>query len=122
MFKITPYILIGIGIGAWIHGYVPEEFFLEHVGKDNLFAVPLAVLFGIPLYTDAVGVIPVAQVLLEKSVPVGTVMAMMMAVVAISLPELIILRKVLKLKLILVFVLLMFISFNIVGYMFNAIF
>ena len=122
MFKITPYILIGIGIGAWIHGYVPEEFFLEHVGKDNLFAVPLAVLFGIPLYTDAVGVIPVAQVLLEKSVPVGTVMAMMMAVVAISLPELIILRKVLKLKLIVVFVLLMFISFNIVGYMFNAIF
>tara|TARA_Y100001960_G_scaffold329659_1_gene421602 strand:- start:169 stop:1179 length:1011 start_codon:yes stop_codon:yes gene_type:complete len=122
MLKITPYILIGIGIGAWIHGYVPEEFFLKHVGEDNLLAVPMAVLFGIPLYTDAVGVIPVAEVLLAKSVPVGTVMAMMMAVVAISLPELIILRKVLKLRLIIVFVLFMFVAFNIVGYAFNAVF
>jgi uncharacterized membrane protein YraQ (UPF0718 family) len=122
MLKITPYILIGIGIGAWIHGYVPQEFFVEHVGKDNLFAVPLAVLFGIPLYTDAVGVIPVAEVLLAKAVPVGTVMAMMMSVVALSLPELIILRRVLKLRLILTFVLTMFVAFNIVGYAFNMIF
>tara|TARA_Y100001960_G_C14706383_1_gene844518 strand:- start:646 stop:1704 length:1059 start_codon:yes stop_codon:yes gene_type:complete len=122
MLKITPYILIGIGIGAWIHGYVPQEFFVEHVGKDNLFAVPLAVLFGIPLYTDAVGVIPVAEVLLAKAVPVGTVMAMMMSVVALSLPELIILRRVLKLRLILTFVLTMFVAFNIVGYTFNMIF
>lgn len=122
MLKITPYILIGIGIGAWIHGYVPEQFFVDHVGKDNLFAVPLAVLFGIPLYTDAVGVIPVAEVLLAKAVPVGTVMAMMMSVVALSLPELIILRRVLKLRLILTFVLTMFVAFNIVGYTFNMIF
>lgn len=122
MSQITPYIIVAIALGSWIHGYVPEEFFLEHVGKDNLFAVPMAVILGIPLYTDAVGVVPVVEVLLSKSVPVGTVMAMMMSVVAISLPELIILRKVLKARLIIVFVLLMFISFNLVGFIFNSIF
>ncbi len=120
--KIFPYVIIGIGAGAIIHGYVPQEFFLENAGKDNLFAVPLAVLFGIPLYTDAVGIIPVVKVLLAKSVPIGTVLAMMMSVVAISLPEMILLRKVLKPRLIAYFALTLFVAFISVGYLYNWIF
>ncbi|MCT4575465.1 MAG: permease [Alphaproteobacteria bacterium] len=120
--KLTPYILIGIAIGAFIHGYVPATFFEKYAGEDNWFAVPFAVLFGIPLYTDAVGIIPVAKVLIAKSVPIGTVLAMMMSVVAISLPEMMILRKVMKPKLIIYFALTLFVMFNIVGYFYNLLF
>jgi hypothetical protein len=119
---IFPYVIFGIGVGALIHGYVPEQFFINHVSKDNLFAVPMAVLLGIPLYTDAIGIIPVAQVLLEKSVPIGTVLAMMMSVVAISLPEMILLKKVFKTKLVIYFALTLLFMFIFVGYLYNLIF
>jgi uncharacterized membrane protein YraQ (UPF0718 family) len=120
--KIWLYILLGIGAGAYIHGYVPQELFLQYASADNLLAVPFAVILGIPLYTDAVGIIPVASVLIEKSVPVGTVIAMMMSVVAISLPEMIILRKVLKTRLIAYYAMMLFVIFIMVGYAYNLIF
>jgi len=120
--KIALYVLIGIGVGAFIHGYVPATFFETHASADNFFAVPFAVLFGIPLYTDAVGIVPVAKVLLAKSVPVGTVFAMMMSVVAISLPEMMILRKVMKPRLIMYFAAMLFVIFIAVGYFYNLIF
>lgn len=120
--KIWLYLLIGIGIGAFLHGYVPQEFFAEHASKDNIFAVPMAVILGIPLYSNATGVVPIAEALLGKGVPLGTVLAMMMSVVAISLPEMVILRKVLKAKLLWYFVLFMLVAFIIVGYLYNWIF
>ncbi len=120
--KIWLYIIIGIGVGAFLHGYVPQEFFARYTNADNLFAVPLAVVMGIPLYSNATGVIPIAQALLGKSVPIGTVLAMMMSVVAISLPEMIILRKVLKVRLLAYFTLFLFASFVVVGYLYNWIF
>jgi len=120
--KVWLYVLIGVGIGAALHGYVPTEFFTKYLSKDNLFAVPMAVLVGIPLYANDTGIIPIAQVLIAKSVPLGTVFAMMMSVVAISLPELIILRKVMTKKLIVYFVGLLFILITIIGYFYNWIF
>ncbi|MCK5296577.1 MAG: permease [Alphaproteobacteria bacterium] len=120
--KIWLYIIIGIGIGAFLHGYVPQDFFEKYAGADNFFAVPLAVIFGIPLYSNATGVIPIAEALLGKSVPIGTVLAMMMSVVAISLPEMIILRKVLKARLLAYFALFLFFAFISVGYLYNWIF
>jgi uncharacterized membrane protein YraQ (UPF0718 family) len=120
--KIWLYIVIGIGIGAAIHGFVPQEFFAKYASADNLFAVPLAVILGIPLYSDATGVIPIAESLLGKGVPIGTVLAMMMSVVAVSLPEMIILRKVLKPRLIAYFATFLLIAFIFVGYLYNAIF
>lgn len=120
--RIWFYILIGVGLGAGLHGYVPEEWFLEHAGADNPFAVPLAVLMGIPLYANAAGIVPVAEVLLHKGVPIGTILAFTMSVVAISLPEMLILRKVLKVKMLLFFAGFLLISFVVVGYVFNFIF
>ncbi len=120
--KIWLYIIIGIGVGAFLHGYVPEEFFAKYASADNFFAVPLAVIMGIPLYSNATGVIPIAEALLGKGVPIGTVLAMMMSVVAISLPEMIILRKVLKVRLLAYFTIFLFISFVVVGYLYNLIF
>ena len=119
--KIWPYVLIGVGIGAWLHGFVPQEFFTNYLGKDNLFAVPLATLIGIPLYSNATGIIPVVEVLIAKGLPIGTVFAMMMSVIAISLPELIILRKVMTFKLLIYFVLLMFVIITIIGYFYNLV-
>lgn len=116
------YIVIGIGIGAFLHGFVPQEFFAKYASADNIFAVPLATLLGIPLYSSATGVIPIAEALLNKAVPVGTVLAMMMSVVAISLPEMIILRRVLKVRLLAYFALYLFIAFICVGYLYNFIF
>ncbi|WP_449226398.1 permease [Azospirillum argentinense] len=87
---------MGIGIGAALHGYVPRELFAEYASADNPFAVPVTVLMGLPLYSNATGVIPVAEALLAKAVPIGTVIAFMMSVVAISPPEFIMLRKALK--------------------------
>ncbi len=120
--KIWVYVILGIGVGAYLHGYVPEEFFAKYASADNMFSVPIAVFLGIPLYSSATGVIPIAEALLGKGVPIGTVLAMMMSVVAISLPEMIILRKVLKPRLLIYFSVFMFCAFIIVGYLYNAVF
>lgn len=120
--RVWLYVLIGIGLGAGLHGYVPQEWFMEHAGADNPFAVPLAVLMGIPLYSNATGIIPVAEVLLNKGVPIGTILAFIMSIVAISLPELLILRKVLKPQMLVFFVVFLFLAFISVGYAFNIIF
>lgn len=120
--RVWLYVLIGVGLGAGLHGYVPKEWFLAHAGPDNPFAVPLAVLIGIPLYSNATGIIPVAEVLLNKGVPVGTILAFIMSIVAISLPELLILRKVLKPQMLFFFVGFLFCAFVGVGYLFNFVF
>jgi uncharacterized membrane protein YraQ (UPF0718 family) len=118
--KVWPYVLIGIGIGAAIHGYVPTDFLAKYAGKDSIFAVPIAVLMGVPLYSNAAGVIPLVAALQEKGMAMGTVLAFMMAVTALSLPEMIILRNVLKPRLIEVFIGIVAVAIIIVGYMFNA--
>ena len=118
--RIWLYVLAGIAIGAVLHGFVPQEFFVKYASADNIFAVPSAVLVGIPLYSNATGVIPIVEALLGKGVPIGTVLALMMSVAAISLPEMIILRKVLKPQLIATFAGILFIAFIGVGFLFNA--
>lgn len=119
--RIWVYVFVGIGIGAGLHGFVPTEFFARWASADNLFAVPLAVVAGAPLYANATGVIPIAEALLQKGVPVGTVLTLMMSVVAISLPEMVILRKVMQVRLIGFFAGFLILSFIIVGYVFNII-
>jgi hypothetical protein len=119
--KVWIYILAGIAIGAGIHGYVPEDFMASFMGKEVWWAVPLAVIAGIPMYTNAAGVIPIVQALLAKGAALGTVLAFMMSVIALSLPETIILRKVLKMRLIIVFVSVVATGILVVGYVFNAI-
>jgi len=119
--RIWLYVLIAIGIGGFIHGYVPENFLVHYAGKGNPFAVPLAVLIGVPLYSNAAGIIPIVYALMEKGLSMGTVLAFMMAVTALSLPEMIILRKVLKIPLLGVFVGTMTVTIIAVGYLFNAI-
>ena len=94
--KTWPYVLIGVGIGALIHGWVPADFFARYAGPDNPLAVPLATLAGIPLYANAAGVIPLAEALWAKGVALGTVLAFMMSVVALSIPSLVMLRRVLR--------------------------
>jgi uncharacterized membrane protein YraQ (UPF0718 family) len=118
---VLPYILIGIGIGAVIHGYAPADFLTSIAGPNNPLAVPIAVLVGIPLYSNAAGMIPIMQVLTEKGMAIGTALAFMMSVIGLSLPEMIILRKVIKVKLIAIFACILFISFTMIGYLFNAI-
>jgi uncharacterized protein len=117
--KVLPYLLIGIAIGGIIHGYAPSDLLIQIAGKDNLFAVPLAVLIGIPLYSNAAGMVPIVGVLIAKGLPIGTALAFMMAVIGLSLPEMIILRKVLKPKLLAIFALTLFISFTLLGFLFN---
>ncbi|HEY5517468.1 MAG TPA: permease [Coriobacteriia bacterium] len=117
--KVWPYVVGGIAIGAVMHGYVPNDFLAAYAGSGNPFAVPIAVLVGIPLYSNAAGVIPLVSVLTEKGVAMGTVLAFMMAVVGLSLPEFIILRKVLKPKLILIFAGINFVTITAIGYLFN---
>ena len=119
--KVWLYVVIGIAIGGFIHGYAPEDFLVKYAGRDNLLAVPLAVLIGVPLYSNAAGTIPIVNALMEKGMALGTVLAFMMAVTALSLPEMIILRKVLKPKLIAIFVGIMAFTIIMVGYLFNAI-
>ncbi|MDA8232088.1 MAG: permease [Magnetospirillum sp.] len=119
--RVWLYVLIGIGIGAGLHGYVPQDFFARHAGPDNPFAVPFAVLVGIPLYSNAAGMIPVVEALLGKGLPVGTVLALMMSITAISAPELMILRKVLKVPMLAFFAAFLAVAFVGVGYLFNAI-
>jgi uncharacterized protein len=111
---------VGIAIGAGIHGYVPEDFMASFMGKDAWWSVPLAVVIGVPMYTNAAGVIPIVQALLAKGAALGTVLAFMMSVIGLSLPETIILRKVLKLRLIATFVGVVACGIMLVGYVFNA--
>ena len=119
--KVWLYVVFAIAIGGFIHGYAPEDFLARYAGNGNPFAVPLAVAIGVPLYSNAAGVIPIVYALMEKGMSMGTVLAFMMAVTALSLPEMIILRKVLKVKLLAVFVGIMTVTIIGVGYLFNAI-
>ena len=119
--NVWPYILGGIALGALIHGYVPEDFMASFMGKDAWWSVPLAVLIGVPMYTNAAGVIPIVQALLAKGAALGTVLAFMMSVIALSLPEMIILRKVLKVRLIATFVAVVASGILLVGFVFNAV-
>lgn len=119
--RVWPYILAGIAIGAGIHGYVPEDSMASFMGKEAWWSVPLAVLIGVPMYANAAGVIPVVQALLAKGAALGTVLAFMMSVIALSLPEMVILRKVLKLRLIGTFVAVVASGILVVGFVFNAI-
>jgi len=117
--RIWKYILIGVGVGAFIHGFVPADLVAKVAGGGGLLSVVGAVLVGVPLYSDAVGIIPIAEVLLGKGVPIGTVLAFMMAVTALSLPEMIILRKVIKIPLMALFAGYLATAFVIVGLLFN---
>lgn len=117
--KVWPYILLGIAVGAGIHGYVPEAFMASFMGKEAWWAVPFAVLIGVPMYANAAGVIPIVQALLAKGAALGTVLAFMMSVIALSLPEMIILRKVLKMRLIITFTSVVACGILLVGYLFN---
>jgi len=119
--RVWLYVIVAIGIGGFIHGYVPEDFLVRYAGPRNPFGVPVAVALGVPLYSNAAGVIPIVYALMEKGMSMGTVLAFMMAVTALSLPEMIILRKVLKIKLLAVFVSIMTITIIGVGYLFNSI-
>ncbi len=119
--KVWPYIILGIAVGAGIHGYVPEGMMAAIMGKNAWWSVPLAVLIGAPIYSNAAGIIPVVQALLAKGASLGTVLAFMMSVIGISFPEIIILRKVLKPRLIAVFVGVVTVGIMIVGFLFNVI-
>jgi len=117
--KIWIYILIGIAIGAGAHGYVPDDFLARVLGAQNWYSVPLAIIVGIPLYSNAAGIIPIVSVLIEKGVSLGTALAFMMSVIGLSLPEIIILKKVLKWQLISIFIGVVATGIVIVGFIFN---
>jgi hypothetical protein len=119
--KVWPYVLVGIGVGAWIHGYVPANFLAKYAGVGKWYAVPLATLIGIPLYSNAAGIIPLVSALTEKGVSLGTVLAFMMAVTGLSLPEFMILRRVMKTKLIFIFAGIVGVGIVFTGYFFNLI-
>jgi uncharacterized membrane protein YraQ (UPF0718 family) len=119
--KVWIYVVLGIAVGAGIHGYVPEGFLASFMGKSAWWAVPAAVLLGVPMYSNAAGIIPVVQALLGKGAALGTVLAFMMAVIGLSLPEAVILRKVLTMRLLLTFFGVVTMGILIVGYVFNAI-
>ncbi len=119
--KIWFYVLIGVGIGAFIHGYIPADFIASYAGADNPFAVPIAVLMGIPMYSNAAGVMPLVEVLTAKGMLLGTALAFMMAVTALSLPEAMILKRILHVKLIGLFFLIVGLGIIGIGYLFNFI-
>lgn len=119
--KLVPYIFIGIGIGSFIHGFVPQSFFETYISASNPFAVPIAVIMGIPLYIDAVGILPVVETLVNKGVPLGTAIAFMMGSIGLSLPEALLLKKVMQKKLIIAFFSVIGIGMIISGYLFNII-
>ena len=119
--KVWPYVLAGIAVGAGIHGYVPQDFMASIMGKGVWWSVPLAVVIGIPMYSNAAGIIPVVQALLGKGAALGTVLAFMMSVIGLSLPEMIILRKVLKVPLIVTFAGVVGFGILVVGYVFNMV-
>jgi uncharacterized membrane protein YraQ (UPF0718 family) len=115
------YIIIGIGLGALMHGFIPTGFFEEYISKDNPFAVPLAVIIGVPMYSNAAGVLPIIQVFVQKGIPIGTAIAFMMAVVGLSIPEATLLKKVMTWKLIAIFFSVITVCIIISGYLFNII-
>ena len=118
---ITPYVIVGIAIGGLMHGYIPEGFFEQYMDKDNLLAVPIATVLAVPMYSNASGILPVVQVLVAKGIPLGTAIAFMMAVVGLSLPEAMLLKKVMSLKLIGIFFGVVMLCIIISGYLFNLI-
>ncbi len=118
--RIWPYLLVGIGVGAVIHGWAPQDFFARYAGPDATFGVLIAVVAGIPLYSNAAGILPMVEALYDKGLPMGTLLAFMMAVVALSLPELILLRRVLKPRLLAVYFGTVGVSIVAVGYLFNV--
>lgn len=118
--RIWKWVLAGIGVGALFHGFVPEQWVTDHLGGQSWYAVPAAVVSGIPLYSNATGVIPVAEAMLGKGVAIGTTLALMMSVAALSLPEMLILRKVIRWPALLLFALVLAIAFTLVGWGFNA--
>jgi len=120
--KVWIYIVAGIAVGAAVHGYVPENFMASIMGKEAWWSVPLAVLIGVPLYSNAAGIIPILQALLEKGASLGTALAFMMSVIGLSLPEMIILRKIIKLPLIIIFISVVATGIMIVGFLFNMIY
>jgi len=115
-----PWVAAGVAIGAFIHGYAPADLLVRYAGRDNPLAVLVAVLVGIPLYSNAEGVIPIVQALWAKGLPLGTALAFMMAVTGLSLPESLILRRVLKPKLLATFIAIVGAGIIVVGYLFNA--
>jgi uncharacterized membrane protein YraQ (UPF0718 family) len=119
--RIWLWVLIGIGVGALFHGFVPEQWVTEHLAGGHWYDVPAAVLLGIPLYSNATGIIPVAEAMLTKGVAIGTTLALMMSVAALSLPEMLILRKVIKWPALALFAAVLAIAFMLVGWGFNAI-
>lgn len=119
--KVWPYIIVGVGLGAFIHGYAPNDLLAKYAGPGNPFAVLVAVLVGIPLYSNAAGTLPIVSVLIEKGMTMGTALAFMMAVTALSLPEFIILRRVLKPKLIITYASVVGVGIIFIGYLFNGV-
>ncbi|MDA3861134.1 MAG: permease [Melioribacteraceae bacterium] len=119
---VLPYVIIGIAIGGLMHGYIPEGFFEQYMSKENLFAVPIATILAVPMYSNASGILPVAQVLVAKGIPLGTAIAFMMGVVGLSLPEAMLLKKVMSFKLIGIFFGVVTLCIIISGYIFNIIF
>ena len=117
--SVVLYVILGIAIGAAMHGYVPEAFFERYIGKDTWYAVPLAVILGVPMYANATGIIPIILVFVAKGIPIGTSLAFMMAVVGLSIPEATLLKKVMSIKLITIFFGVVTICIIISGYMFN---
>jgi uncharacterized membrane protein YraQ (UPF0718 family) len=118
---VVPYVIVGIAIGGLMHGYIPEGFFEKYMSKDNLFAVPMATILAVPMYSNAAGVLPVVQVLVAKGIPLGTAIAFMMGVVGLSLPEAMLLKKVMTMKLIGIFFGVVTLCIIVSGYLFNII-
>lgn len=118
--KVLPFVLVGIGVGAFIHGFVPTDLVAQVGGRENPFAVPIVVLIAIPLYSNAAGTIPIVEALLGKGLPLGTTLAFMMAIVAISLPEFVILRRVIQTRLIALFAAVVVAGILAVGFLLNA--
>ncbi len=118
---VVPYVIVGIAIGGLMHGYIPNGFFEEYMSKDNLLAVPIAALMAVPMYSNASGVLPIVQVLVAKGIPLGTAIAFMMGVVGLSLPEAMLLKKVMTIKLIGIFFGIVTLCIIISGYLFNII-
>lgn len=119
--SLAIYILIGLTIGAFMHGYIPQEFFIKYLGKDNFWAVPVAAAVGIPIYASQAGIVPIMQVLLLKGVPLGTALVMFMSIATISLPEMMMLKKVFSYKLLGLFVGYLLVAFIVTGYILNMI-
>lgn len=117
---IVPYVIVGIAIGGLMHGYIPEGFFEQYMDKSNLFAVPIATILAVPMYSNASGILPVVQVLVAKGIPLGTAIAFMMGVVGLSLPEAMLLKKVMTVKLIVIFFSVVTLCIIISGYLFNV--